>query len=416
MPAILEYLPYRQRDLTAERDALTHPYVAGPRLRLRPGRHARQRRLRGVLTDEYLPHEQDDAVEVIAWLAAQPWCTGRVGMMGNSWGGFNALQVAARRPPALGAIITVLLHRRPLRRRHPLHGRLPPDRQPPLGVDDVRPQLAPARPGGGRRRAGARCGWSASAAAGSGSRPGCATSGATPSGSRARCARTSRPSSARSSRSAAGSTATRTRSRGCCRGSTAPRQGLIGPVGARYPHMALPGPAVGFLQDSPSAGGTTGSRARRPAIAASRCSALSCRRACRPAPLRRDRPGRWVGERGWPSPRITPPALRRSTARRLAPETGARGGRSRSGRRRLSGSSGPLVPLRRHPGSAARPAGRGRRLAHLRHRSRCAERIEILGAPVPSSSSRSTGRWRSSPRGSPTSRPTGAPRASATAC
>ena len=29
VPAILEYLPYRRRDFTAERDALTHPYVAG---------------------------------------------------------------------------------------------------------------------------------------------------------------------------------------------------------------------------------------------------------------------------------------------------------------------------------------------------------------------------------------------------
>ena len=45
-------------------------------------------------------------MEVIAWLAVQPWCTGAVGMMGHSWGGFNALQVAARRPPALRAIIT----------------------------------------------------------------------------------------------------------------------------------------------------------------------------------------------------------------------------------------------------------------------------------------------------------------------
>ena len=34
------------------------------------------------------------------------WCTGAVGMMGKSWGGFNALQVAARRPPALKAVIT----------------------------------------------------------------------------------------------------------------------------------------------------------------------------------------------------------------------------------------------------------------------------------------------------------------------
>ena len=44
---------------------------------------------------------------MIAWIAAQPWCTGAVGMQGKSWGGFNALQVAARRPPALKAIITV---------------------------------------------------------------------------------------------------------------------------------------------------------------------------------------------------------------------------------------------------------------------------------------------------------------------
>ena len=61
----------------------------------------------GFLDDEYLAQEQDDACEVIAWLAAQPWCSGAVGMMGKSWGGFNALQVAARRPPALKAIVTV---------------------------------------------------------------------------------------------------------------------------------------------------------------------------------------------------------------------------------------------------------------------------------------------------------------------
>ena len=61
----------------------------------------------GLLLDEYARQEQDDALEVIEWLAAQPWCSGAVGMMGISWGGFNALQVAARRPPALKAIITV---------------------------------------------------------------------------------------------------------------------------------------------------------------------------------------------------------------------------------------------------------------------------------------------------------------------
>ena len=58
-------------------------------------------------SDEYLPQEQSDACEVIAWIAAQPWCTGAVGMIGISWSGFNALQVAARRPPALKAIVTL---------------------------------------------------------------------------------------------------------------------------------------------------------------------------------------------------------------------------------------------------------------------------------------------------------------------
>jgi uncharacterized protein len=61
----------------------------------------------GLLTDEYARQEQDDALEVIAWLAAQPWCSGAVGMMGISWGGFNGLQVAARRPPALKAVVTI---------------------------------------------------------------------------------------------------------------------------------------------------------------------------------------------------------------------------------------------------------------------------------------------------------------------
>jgi putative CocE/NonD family hydrolase len=107
VPAILEYLPYRKRDGTYERDALTHPYLAGHgyagvRVDIRGSGESD-----GLLTDEYARQEQDDALEVIAWLAAQPWCSGAVGMMGISWGGFNGLQVAARRPPALKAIVTI---------------------------------------------------------------------------------------------------------------------------------------------------------------------------------------------------------------------------------------------------------------------------------------------------------------------
>jgi uncharacterized protein len=107
VPAILEYIPYCTRDGTAARDEAMHPYFAGHgyaavRVDIRGSGESE-----GVLLDEYLKLEQDDALEVIAWIADQPWCDGNVGMMGKSWGGFNGLQVAARRPPALKCIITV---------------------------------------------------------------------------------------------------------------------------------------------------------------------------------------------------------------------------------------------------------------------------------------------------------------------
>ena len=107
VPAILEYLPYRKRDFTATRDELTHTYFAGHgyaciRVDLRGSGDSD-----GLLWGEYLKQEQDDALEIIDWIAGQRWCTGSVGMIGISWGGFNGLQVAARRPPALKAIITL---------------------------------------------------------------------------------------------------------------------------------------------------------------------------------------------------------------------------------------------------------------------------------------------------------------------
>ncbi|MDL4863564.1 CocE/NonD family hydrolase, partial [Halomonas elongata] len=101
VPAILEYLPYRKRDLTAARDVQTHPYwaghgYAGVRVDIRGTGESD-----GVLTDEYLPEELADGVAIIDWLVAQPWCSGEVGMVGISWGGFNGLQIAALGPPAL---------------------------------------------------------------------------------------------------------------------------------------------------------------------------------------------------------------------------------------------------------------------------------------------------------------------------
>jgi uncharacterized protein len=107
VPAILEYLPYRKDDATLLRDAGMHPYFAGHgyaavRVDMRGSGNSD-----GILEDEYLPQEQEDALAVLRWLAEQTWCTGRVGMIGKSWGGFNSLHVAALRPPELGAVISV---------------------------------------------------------------------------------------------------------------------------------------------------------------------------------------------------------------------------------------------------------------------------------------------------------------------
>jgi putative CocE/NonD family hydrolase len=107
-PAILEYIPYRKRDFMRRRDESIHRWFAAQgyaavRVDLRGSGESD-----GIMHDEYLKQELDDAVEVIAWIAAQPWCTGKVGMMGKSWGAYNSVQVAALRPPALKAIIAVM--------------------------------------------------------------------------------------------------------------------------------------------------------------------------------------------------------------------------------------------------------------------------------------------------------------------
>ena len=107
VPALVEYAPFRHRDFTAPRDALIHPWFAGHgyaslRVELRGSGDSS-----GLPQDEYVAQEQEDAVQALAWIAAQPWCDGNTGMFGMSWGAFSALQVAARQPPSLKAIIPV---------------------------------------------------------------------------------------------------------------------------------------------------------------------------------------------------------------------------------------------------------------------------------------------------------------------
>ena len=307
VPAILEFLPYRKRDGTAERDALTHPYFAGHgyagvRVDMRGSGESD-----GLLEDEYLKQEQDDCLEVIAWLAKQSWCTGAVGMMGISWGGFNGLQVAARSPPALKAVITICsTDDRYADDIHYMGGALlnanlgwastmfaymsrPPD--PALVGDRWRelwmarlrhtPLLAEMWLRHQRRDAywkdGSVCeDYSAIAC------PVYAIGGW-----------------------ADGYTNAIPR---LLAGLKVPCKGLIGPWAHKYPHFALPGPAAGFLQealrwwDKWLKGVETGIM-DEPQLRAWMLESA------RPQNWYAERPGRWVAEGVWPAPGIKPHRL-----------------------------------------------------------------------------------------------------------
>ena len=107
VPAILEYIPYRKRDHKAIRDEKVHAFFAshgyaGVRVDIRGSGDSE-----GILRDEYLKRELDDGLEILRWIANQAWCSGKVGIFGISWGGFNGLQLASLGPPELGAVISV---------------------------------------------------------------------------------------------------------------------------------------------------------------------------------------------------------------------------------------------------------------------------------------------------------------------
>jgi putative CocE/NonD family hydrolase len=107
VPVILNTDPYRKDDWSAAWDLSLAAYLAQRgyaycRLDVR-GTGSSD----GVALDEYTEAETLDGHDTVEWLAAQPWCTGAVGMWGLSYGGFTSIQVAATRPPHLRAIIAV---------------------------------------------------------------------------------------------------------------------------------------------------------------------------------------------------------------------------------------------------------------------------------------------------------------------
>ncbi|MBY6113490.1 CocE/NonD family hydrolase [Mameliella alba] len=107
VPAIVEYIPYRKTDMVRARDERNHPYFAANgyaclRIDMRGSGDSE-----GRMDDMYSAHELSDIRHAIDWIAARPWCNGRLGMFGTSWGGTASLQANIDAPEALKAIIAV---------------------------------------------------------------------------------------------------------------------------------------------------------------------------------------------------------------------------------------------------------------------------------------------------------------------
>lgn len=104
VPAILEMIPYGKDSWRRNGDVARGEWLAARgyafvRLDVRGTGSSP-----GVALDEYTEAETRDGYDAVEWLARQPWCSGRVGMWGISYGGFTSIQVAKLAPPHLVAI------------------------------------------------------------------------------------------------------------------------------------------------------------------------------------------------------------------------------------------------------------------------------------------------------------------------
>jgi hypothetical protein len=378
VPAVLEYLPYRKRDGTRERDDLTFPYLAGHgyagvRVDMRGNGDSD-----GLMFDEYTRQEHSDALEVIAWIARQPWCSGNVGMWGISWGGFNALQVAALRPPALKAIITLCST---------------DDRY----ADDIHYM--------GGCHINVNLGWASTMFANSSRPPDPEVVGerwramwlerldntvllVDPWTRHQRRDETWRYGSVCEDWSAI--TCAVYAVGGWADGYSnaiprllanlrCPRKGIIGPWAHKYPHFANPAPRYGFLQDAIRwwdhwlKGRDTGMMAE-PMLRAWMQDSVP------PATHYSHRPGRWVAEPSWPSPNVAPRRLALNPGR-LDPSPGPETALVLATPQDLGAHAGSWCPYGLGPDYP--PDQRGEDGKSLCFDSEpLSERLEILGAPV----------------------------------
>jgi uncharacterized protein len=106
-PAVLEMIPYGKDNWRRNADIARGTYLARRGYALCRVDVRGTGSSGGVALDEYTETETRDGYDVVEWLAAQPWCTGAVGMWGISYGGFTSIQVAKLRPPHLRAIVPI---------------------------------------------------------------------------------------------------------------------------------------------------------------------------------------------------------------------------------------------------------------------------------------------------------------------
>ncbi|MEV6795555.1 CocE/NonD family hydrolase [Streptomyces sp. NPDC051320] len=302
VPAVLEYIPYRKRDLTSVRDSLHHPYIAGHgyacvRVDLRGTGESE-----GVLADEYLEREQADAEEILAWLADQDWCDGSTGMMGISWGAFAALQVAARQPPSLRAIvISSFTDDRYADDMHYMGGAMLSDNLAEAGTMFAYATCPPDPAAVGERwremwheRMEHSRPWVLEWLRHQRRDPYWEHASVCEDYASVRC-----PVLA-SSGWADGYSNAVTRLLGRL---DVPRKGLIGPWSHKFPHLGEPGPAIGYLQEVVAwwdhwLKGVDNGTMDGPMLQAWMQDSVP------PSTSYEDRPGRWVGEPEWPSPHI----------------------------------------------------------------------------------------------------------------
>ena len=375
VPSVFEYIPYRRRDFTRARDEVIHRYFAGSgyaslRVDMRGSGDSD-----GILQDEYLDQEHEDALEVIEWIAAQSWCDGSVGMFGKSWGGINALQTATYSPSHLKCVLSVCstdnIYLDP---DHYLGGCLT-DVQMIWGSLFVALQRCPPDPDvvGERWREL----W------------------------KQRLANNTQPMENwfRHQRYDSfwkrGSVCENLAAIECpvylaggwldgfsnaifrmLTGLTCPRKGLVGPWGHHYPHEGWPGPAIGFLQEAVRwwdhwlKGRDTGIM-KEPMLRVWMQECVS------PDPDASERPGRWVAVPSWPSPKIKSQSYALNSAGLGA--TGEKEGVVQICSPQTVGLEGPVWSYAEHQAQDQRQDDAG---SLCFDSDELPENLEILGAPV----------------------------------